>query len=488
MNSRYVFLFFCLSGLFVGSTIFAQQYQVRIACIGNSITYGSGLPDPSSQCYPAQLQILLEQIYGDTCIVRNFSKSGRTMLKNGDFPLWNEKEFSEAYMYAPDICLILLGTNDSKPFNWDAHGNEFVRDYLSMIDTFLVRNPKMEFIVCYPPPAYKTVYDISNLNIVNGIIPAIDSVLKVRDAVLVDFYNPLIDSVDLFPDKIHPGTRGSVVMAELVRDKIIESDIIHPTETMLTFITSFVSDRYEIPVHDSAYLTWNTVNADSVWLNGALVELSGSKKVQMNNSGYVSLIAKGKENTDTLKIFIETYEQIISRLQIMPFSADVAYNDIVDLELWYYDQNNIQIDTLTDIDWSISEGKGELFSQNENKITLKVGNQDRLVVKAKVGEVSTSATFRVATTGINEETEKSPVLIRTCPLQNQINMDVSDISSGGVQLYILDLKGAVLDIKHYIIQSSGHNEFVYNYGHLRHGAYIYRLIVNDNLYTDMFIK
>lgn len=487
MNPTYFFLILSLLGFSVKFTS-AQQHQIRIACVGNSITYGSGLPDPSSQCYPAQLQVLLEQIYGDTCIVKNFSNPGRTMLKKGDLPLWNEKEFSDAYMYAPNICLILLGTNDSKPFNWDVHGDEFVPDYLSMIDTFLVRNPKVKFIVCYPPPAYETVYEISNLNIVNGVIPAIDSILKVRDAVLVDFYNPLVDSVNLFPDKIHPGIQGSVVMAELVRDKIIESDIIHQAETGLAFITEFTPDRYEIPVHDSVYLTWNSVNADSVWLNGTLVELLGSKKVPMNNSDYVSIIAKGKKNTDTVKIFIETYKKIISRLQIMPFSAAVTYNDIVDLELWYYDQNNVQIDTLTDIDWSISEGEGELFSQDENKIKLNVGNQNRLLVKAQVGEVSTSATFRVTTTGLNEKGEELLVVIRTSPLQNQVNIDVSDLNFGEAQLYILDLKGAVLDIKHYIIQSSIHNEFVYNYSYLRQGAYVCRLIVNDNLYTSMFIK
>ncbi len=206
---------------------YTQDYHVRIACTGNSITQGVGLSDPSTQSYPAQLAAKLQEVYGDTCIVQNFGVSGRTMLKDGDFPIWNEALFRNSLNFAPDICFILLGTNDSKPQNWDVYGSEFYSDYISMIDTFKSRNPYTLFMIAYPPPAYDVVFDIRDTIIHNDIIPVIDSVLAHTDAELVDFYNPLVDSAYLFPDKIHPGIRGSEVMAELIRSRLIETDLVH---------------------------------------------------------------------------------------------------------------------------------------------------------------------------------------------------------------------------------------------------------------------
>ena len=95
---------------FQASKTLGQDNQVRIAFMGNSITYGAGLPSPLTQSYPAQLSGLLAEQFGDTCIIGNFGVSGRTMLKNGDFPLWDEPEFADAIIFRPHIVVIVLGT------------------------------------------------------------------------------------------------------------------------------------------------------------------------------------------------------------------------------------------------------------------------------------------------------------------------------------------------------------------------------------------
>jgi acyl-CoA thioesterase-1 len=219
----------CLIFIILSTALFvySQNHQVRIAFVGNSITIGTGLPNPEEDCYPSQFADMLDGVYGDICVVRNFAVSGRTMLKNGDYPIWDENSFTDCWNFAPDICFILLGTNDSKPQNWDVYGDEFIDDYLSMIDTFKVRNALAKFIVCYPPPAYEVVYNIRDSVILHGVIPAIDSVLNKTDAELLDFYNPLLDSVYLFPDMIHPDMVGAGVMAEMVFNKFIDLDIMH---------------------------------------------------------------------------------------------------------------------------------------------------------------------------------------------------------------------------------------------------------------------
>lgn len=40
----------------------AQENRIKVACIGNSITYGYGLPDRTTQSYPVQLQKMLESL------------------------------------------------------------------------------------------------------------------------------------------------------------------------------------------------------------------------------------------------------------------------------------------------------------------------------------------------------------------------------------------------------------------------------------------
>ena len=60
----------------------AQENRIKVACIGNSITYGYGLPDRTTQSYPAQLQKML----GESYQVENFGKSGATLLNKGHRP------------------------------------------------------------------------------------------------------------------------------------------------------------------------------------------------------------------------------------------------------------------------------------------------------------------------------------------------------------------------------------------------------------------
>src|SRR5210317_670996 len=82
--------------------------QIKIACIGNSITYGSGMPDPASMSYPAQLQYWMGKDYK----VENFGVSGATLLKKGDKPYWDEPAYKKSLEFKPDIVIIKLGTND----------------------------------------------------------------------------------------------------------------------------------------------------------------------------------------------------------------------------------------------------------------------------------------------------------------------------------------------------------------------------------------
>lgn len=74
-----------------------QSPPVRIACVGDSITYGAGLSDRAHDSYPADLGRWL----GPGWDVRNYGVSGATSLKKGDLPYCNQEAHTEALAFKP---------------------------------------------------------------------------------------------------------------------------------------------------------------------------------------------------------------------------------------------------------------------------------------------------------------------------------------------------------------------------------------------------
>ena len=283
-----------------------SQDTVRMGFVGNSITIGRFLPDEVNDRYPAVLRVMLTELYGDLIEVKNFAVTGRTMVKNGDLPIWVEGLFKQGLVYAPDICFILLGTNDTKPLNWDSSSPQFFDDYLSMIDTFSVLNPDTRFIVSYPPWIRETWGGINNDTLVNGVIPAIDSIIKVTGAILMDFYNPLFGKDSLYTDPVHPNAKGAKYMAELIYAKLLDIKLI-PELAGYPLIKNFESDLDSVPVPDSVALSWATVNADSVKLSDEIVAVNDSIKVTSATDKSYTLIAYNELGSDTSVLDIKFY-------------------------------------------------------------------------------------------------------------------------------------------------------------------------------------
>ena len=121
---------------------------IRVACVGNSVTYGLGIDNREKNSYPAQLQ----QLLGEEYEVRNFGKSGSTLLKKGHRPYTEQGEYEEALTWKPDQVIIHLGLNDTDPRNWPNYQDDFVSDYLSLIDSFREVNPNVRILICRLTP------------------------------------------------------------------------------------------------------------------------------------------------------------------------------------------------------------------------------------------------------------------------------------------------------------------------------------------------
>jgi acyl-CoA thioesterase I len=168
---------------------------IRWAAIGASITAGSG--------YPAKLQALL----GPAFQVENEGVSGCTMLKQGDFPYWTKGRLPQTFAFKPDIVSIDLGGNDAKPQNWDAHKDEFVPDFLAMIDSLGKMPGKPKIFPSTPQPSFlrngQYAFGISNIVIKNEIIPKVRQIALERKLDLIDSHTPW-ENLDLTSDGVHP--------------------------------------------------------------------------------------------------------------------------------------------------------------------------------------------------------------------------------------------------------------------------------------------
>lgn len=75
-------------------TTFAKD-KIKVACVGNSVTYGAGIENRESDCYPAQQQRML----GENYEVVNFGKSGATLLKKGHRSYNEQDEYKTGYLF-----------------------------------------------------------------------------------------------------------------------------------------------------------------------------------------------------------------------------------------------------------------------------------------------------------------------------------------------------------------------------------------------------
>ena len=205
---------------------------VKVACIGNSITDGHGIDVATQFGYPA----LLQQMLGDNYWVKNFGVSARTMLNKGDNPYMNEMAWKDAVAFNPDIVIIKLGTNDSKPQNWQ-YGAEFKNDLKQMITTLRpdlaqpqkkkgkksknVQPAKPQIILCTPIPAFKSTWNINDSIIANSIIPIQQEVAREYGLQVIDLHTLFADKSDLVQsDGIHPNEKGVKRMAEIIAETL----------------------------------------------------------------------------------------------------------------------------------------------------------------------------------------------------------------------------------------------------------------------------
>ena len=204
-------LFFCC--------IFSQAKKtIKVACVGNSITYGVGTTNRETDSYPAQLQ----QMLGNAYVVGNFGKSGATLLNKGHRPYIQQEEFKQALAFKGDIVVIHLGVNDTDPRNWPNYRDSFISDYRALIDSFRSANSKCRILIARITPISNQHprFESGTRDWHSEIQTAIEQVAQYADVQLIDFHEPLYPYPFLLPDGIHPNKQGAKLLAQTVYSSV----------------------------------------------------------------------------------------------------------------------------------------------------------------------------------------------------------------------------------------------------------------------------
>ncbi len=269
-----------LIGLLLAAPLLAVP--LKIACIGDSITEGSGLSNPSTEAYPAKLQRLL----GTNYVVKNYGVSGRTLLKKGDYPYWKEAAFKASHDYGPDIVTIKLGTNDSKPYNWK-YSTNFVSDFEELIASYtnLASHPFIYLVT--PCPVYNLgAYDIKPAVVANEIAPAVRELAAKYGLGLIDMHTMMAGHKEWFPDTVHPNSAGTTVMAAIMRRGLVGDNpagtppslqLRRPTasRSILTWSGDWAGLVLQTTTAIRTNTTW-TVLETPAWYDGSLIRVTNT--------------------------------------------------------------------------------------------------------------------------------------------------------------------------------------------------------------------
>jgi lysophospholipase L1-like esterase len=203
-----IFSFYCMSWFLLSCNISVRgDGLIHVACVGDSITAGSG--------YPETLQDLL----GEGFKVGNFGVSGSSVMLTSGLPYMKQSEFLEAKAFQPVIVVVMLGTNDAKE-NVTESINTFQADYKQLVNAYaaLENNPTVWLVK--PPPIFENTLDLNNTLLRQYIVPCIQDVANDLNLPTIDLNTALTGYPEYFMDGVHPGNDGAMAIATEINQAI----------------------------------------------------------------------------------------------------------------------------------------------------------------------------------------------------------------------------------------------------------------------------
>ena len=210
-----------LSGIAQTST--PEPGQIKVACIGDSITYGHGIKNWPKNNYP----VLLQELLGNRYHVQSFGVSGRAVQDNSDQPYRALPHYEESIAYDADIIIFMMGSNDTKPENW--FGEEAYKSALvDLLNDYTQGEKKPVIYVCTTPACFFRSNSKGELTS-HDLRPAYaNAIAELTQQTAEELGYPVIDIHALTEenpqwfakDGVHPNNDGAAAIAKAVYEAI----------------------------------------------------------------------------------------------------------------------------------------------------------------------------------------------------------------------------------------------------------------------------
>ena len=199
----------------------AEKGQTRVACVGDSITYGFLLRGQPRKSYPD----LLGEKLGSDFAVGNFGATDRTALKSGNKPYTKEKVFEKSLAFDPHIVVLMLGTNDTKARHWDAE--KYEHDLRILVRRYKGLPHVRSVILLSPTPLFplgERLWRLRASVLQKEVLPIVARVAAEEKVRHIDMHTAFEGHHELFVDGCHPNARGAKVMAEMIHTAVMETE------------------------------------------------------------------------------------------------------------------------------------------------------------------------------------------------------------------------------------------------------------------------
>ena len=314
-----------------------------IACIGASITEGAGAENFYTESYPAQLQNALAGQYN----VVNFGNSGKTVNPNlGEESWMNQYQWVGVQAIVPDIAILNIGTNDSKTHNNPTY-DDFYANFKHLVDSLLEVNSEMRIVICTVPYAYTDIWGINNDNIANIIAPVQRDVAEEYGFELIDLYEFSQNKSYLFPDGVHPNTKGYEMFVKIISKAVLEG-----ADALTEEFIASIEAEYG-PKVPNAYVTVESVVIKDMTLtitgktnDGDLKLYVGQQPGNDSYNNYYTNILRSEDDSFTVSFDLTTMPVGGDWYNVRLYFTDgnyhtVSLNDLTDGEggtygLWSY--------------------------------------------------------------------------------------------------------------------------------------------------------
>ena len=175
--------------------------SVRVICVGDSIT--------KNGYWEHNLLGALPQNYTVEGFGVNAATALRDGMKNDGTPMGyvGTEVYADSLKTAPDIVVIMLGTNDAKPVNWDGiadNPRRFIADTVALVRTYQQLGSAPTVFLALPPTVHKPYSTITEEALVQKVIPALRQAAEDTGALLIDTHTATKDAEEHFKDGVHP--------------------------------------------------------------------------------------------------------------------------------------------------------------------------------------------------------------------------------------------------------------------------------------------